>query len=113
MTRLGGPVSGVAKIIEAFFCRKVVEGDSDGFPEGTDGSAAYLAQCVFQLGVGLFSGFRSGLPEGKKRNAAPVASMAVRAPASLWEAKLSVITISPGGKLGASTARHRRETSRH
>ena len=49
-------MSGIAKIVEALFWRKVIEGDSDCFPESIDGSACHLAQCVFELGEDLLDG---------------------------------------------------------
>ena len=51
--RLRGPIFAIAKIVETFFWRKVIEGDSDCVPECIDGSVCHFAQCVFELGEDL------------------------------------------------------------
>jgi hypothetical protein len=45
---------GIAKIVEAFFWRKVIEGNSDCVPECIDGSGCHFGQCAFELGEDLF-----------------------------------------------------------
>ena len=46
-------------------------------------------------------GFRSGLYAGRNRTSAPAAAISRAASAVLWQARLSMITMSPGRSVGA------------
>ena len=46
---------------------------------------------------------KSGLQGGRKRNSAPVASMAAGTAAALWQPRLSITATLPGASVGART----------
>ena len=66
------------------------------------GSGSGFAQEGFELGEGLFDGIEVG---GVGRQA-PAVLMALRTPSTLCLGRLSMMTMSPGLKLGTRPARH-------
>lgn len=65
-------------------------------------TAAFLRN-AFILEKAISIGLKSGLYGGRKRSFAPVASMTWRMVTGLWAGRLSVMTMSPGISVGAST----------
>jgi len=75
-----------------------------GPPEVVDGSGSGFAREGFELGEGLFDGIEVG---GVGRQAPAVLMalrlMALRTPSTLCLGRLSMMTMSPGLKLGTRT----------
>ena len=78
-----------------------VDKASDGFPEPLDGSLRRLAQQGLQLCEGHLDRIEIGTVGGRNLSRAPFASRISRTEARLWLERLSMITVSPGRRVGA------------
>ncbi len=67
--------------------------------------SAALRRQAFSLEKACSIGLKQGLYGGRKSSLAPAASIASRTAGTLWVERLSIMTMSPGTRPGASICR--------
>ena len=100
---LGLPIAGVGEVVGALGRGVGVEELADGRDDSFEGSSRRLTQEMLELGEDLPDRLRSGEYLGRKDSFAPAERMVRRTALPLWLPRLSMITKSPGLRVGAST----------
>ena|SRR6266511_401040 len=101
---LSSRISGVFEVIGAFLWREGLEQLADCRAEGFNGARGAFSQQVFELGKDLFDGVQVRRVFWQEEQlSAGRANMSWRTALPLWLPRLSMMTMSPGFKVGTRT----------
>ena len=96
-------IAGVADIVSALRRGDGRQGRPDRRPQVSHRAGRQGSQVRFEFGKDLFNGIEVRTVRWQVEELAPTASIAWRTPATLWHARLSRTTRSPGWRVGART----------
>ena len=89
-----------SEVVAAFFGSEGVEERADAPPCCFMGSLGSLPHEVFEFGEDLLDRVQVGAVWGQERSLAPTARIALRMAGFLWLDRLSMMTTSPGERVG-------------